>query len=141
MSDKIFVDTNILIYAHDIDSGLKHDTAVKVITDLWERANGILSNQVLQEFYIVVTRKIPKPISLSEARAIIKNYLKWQIEENNSNSILRASEIQKKHNISFWDALIVTAAEQAGAAKILTEDMNSGQTIEGVLIENPFSNV
>ena len=141
MSDKIFVDTNILIYAHDIDSGLKHDTAVKVITDLWERANGILSNQVLQEFYIVVTRKIPKPISLSEARAIIKNYLKWQIEENNSNSILRASEIQEKHNISFWDALIVTAAEQAGAAKILTEDMNSGQTIEGVLIENPFSNV
>jgi len=141
MSDKIFVDTNILIYAHDIDSGLKHDTAVKVITDLWERANGILSNQVLQEFYIVVTKKMPKPTSLPEARVIIKNYLKWQIEENNSNSILRASEIQKKHNISFWDALIVTAAEQAGAAKILTEDMNSGQTIEGVLIENPFSNV
>jgi len=141
MSDKIFVDTNILIYAHDIDSGLKHDTAVKVITDLWERANGILSNQVLQEFYIVVTRKIPKPISLSEARAIIKNYLKWQIEENNSNSILRASEIQEKYNISFWNALTVTAAQQAGAAKILTEDMNSGQTIEGVLIENPFSNV
>jgi len=141
MSDKIFVDTNILIYAHDIDSGLKHDTAVKVITDLWERANGILSNQVLQEFYIVVTKKMPKPTSLPEARVIIKNYLKWQIEENNSNSILRASEIQEKHNISFWDALIVTAAEQAGAAKILTEDMNSGQTIEGVLIENPFSNV
>jgi len=140
MSDKIFVDTNILIYAHDIDSGLKHDTAVKVITDLWERANGILSNQVLQEFYIVVTKKMPKPTSLPEARVIIKNYLKWQIEENNSNSILRASEIQEKHNISFWDALIVTAAEQAGAAKILTEDMNSGQTIESILIENPFGN-
>ena len=140
MSDKIFVDTNILIYAHDIDSGLKHDTAVKVITDLWERANGILSNQVLQEFYIVVTKKMPNPTSLPEARAIIKNYLKWQIEENNSNSILRASEVQEKHNISFWDALIVTAAEQAGAAKILTEDMNSGQTIESILIENPFGN-
>ena len=140
MSDKIFVDTNILIYAHDINSGLKHDTAVKVITDLWERANGILSNQVLQEFYIVVTKKMPKPTSLPEARVIIKNYLKWQIEENNSNSILRASEIQEKHNISFWDALIVTAAEQAGAAKILTEDMNSGQTIESILIENPFGN-
>jgi len=140
MSDKIFVDTNILIYAHDIDSGLKHDTAVKVITDLWERANGILSNQVLQEFYIVVTKKMPKSMSLPEARATIKNYLKWQIEENNSNSILRASEVQEKHNISFWDALIVTAAEQAGAAKILTEDMNSGQTIESILIENPFGN-
>jgi predicted nucleic acid-binding protein len=93
---------------------------------------------VLQEFYIVVTRKIPKPISLSEARATIKNYLKWQIEENNSNSILRASEIQEKHNISFGDALIVTAAQQAGAAKILTEDMNSVQMIEGILIQNPF---
>jgi len=141
MSDKIFVDTNILIYAHDIDSGSKHDAAVKIITDLWEKANGILSNQVLQEFYIVITRKIPKPTSLSEARSIIRNYLKWQIEENNSNSILRASEIQEKYNISFWDALIIAAAQQAGATKIITEDMNSGQTIESILIENPFSNV
>ena len=141
MSDKVFIDTNVLVYAHDIDSGSKHEIAVKIIMDLWEKSNGILSNQVLQEFYVIITRKIIKPISLSETRAIIKNYLMWQIEESNPSSILKASEIQEKHNISFWDALIVTAAEQAGAVKILTEDMNHGQSIESILIENPFRNI
>lgn len=141
MSDKVFVDTNVLVYAHDIDSGSKHEIAVKIIMDLWEKSNGILSNQVLQEFYVIITKKIIKPISLSETRAIIKNYLMWQIEESNPSSILKASEIQEKHNISFWDALIVTAAEQAGAVKILTEDMNHGQSIESILIENPFRNI
>ncbi len=138
MQDKVFADTNILIYAHDLDAGFKHDISVLTMTDLWEKRNGVLSVQVLQEFYVNVTRKIHRPISRSEARAIIKNYLLWHIQVNKLETILLASEIEEKHLLSFWDAMIVAAAYQSGAKTILTEDLNHGQKIEGILIKNPF---
>lgn len=138
MSDKVFVDTNILIYAHDLDAGEKHQIALKIVKDLWEKKTGILSTQVLQEFYVNVTRKIPNPLSPLEAREIIRPYLCWQVQENHPMSVLRASEIEERYHISFWDALIITAAREARAAKILTEDLSSGQMIEGILIENPL---
>ena len=81
MSDKIFVDTNILVYAHDKDSGEKHATALAIVKDIWEKRIGVLSNQVLQEFYVAVTRKIPKPIAKSEAREILRAYSCWSIKE------------------------------------------------------------
>jgi predicted nucleic acid-binding protein len=139
MNAKIFVDTNILLYAHDIDAGRKHQIAVEIIKELWETRLGVLSTQVLQEFYVNVTRKIPYPLSSMEAREIIREYFVWQVEETTVNSILRASELEERHNISFWDALIVVAAWQANVSKILTEDLNPGQLIEGILIENPFN--
>ncbi len=138
MSDKVFLDANILVYAHDKDAGEKHSIAVEIVKDLWEKRTGVLSNQVLQEFYVSVTKKILKPIAKSEAREIIRTYICWSISELTPMSIIRATEIEEKHRISFWDALVIVAAYEAKCERILTEDLNSGQIIEGVLIENPF---
>jgi len=138
MAGKIFVDTNILVYAHDLDAGSKRDIAIKVIEKLWKNRTGAISTQVLQEFYVNVTRKIPRPIAPAKARGVIENYLHWHVELNVPVSILLASEIEERHSLSFWDSLIVVAAIKARADKILTEDLNHGQIIEGILIENPF---
>jgi len=138
MKDKVFLDTNILIYAHDIDAGIKHDVALSILKTIWEEGTGVISTQVIQEFYVNVTRKIPNPITPVQARGIILNYFSWQVEAVEPHSILLASEIEEKYILSFWDSLIIATASQSEALKILTEDLNHGQTIEGVLIENPF---
>jgi predicted nucleic acid-binding protein len=136
--DKIFVDTNVLVYGHDVDAGQKHKIAQDLLIDLWNNRTGVLSVQVLQEFYVTVTRKLVNPLSAKEARNIIRNYLTWHIEINDSLSVLNASRIEENYKLSFWDALIVAAALKANVSKILTEDLKPGQIIEGILIETPF---
>ncbi|HOD35379.1 MAG TPA: PIN domain-containing protein [Syntrophales bacterium] len=136
ISGKIFVDTNILIYAHGLDAGTKHDRASSILAGLWEEQTGIISVQVLQEFYVNVTRKIPHPISPAAARGIIRNYLAWRVETNDPATILLASEIEERNRLSFWNAMIVASASRAGAEKILTEDFSHGQVLKGMLIEN-----
>ena len=138
MSGKVFVDTNILIYAHDLDAGQRNTLSADILRDLWENRIGIISTQVLQEFYVNVTRKIENPVPKSKARGIIESYLAWPVELNDAKTVLAASEIEERHMLSFWDALIVASARNAEAEKILTEDLNHGQRIEGILIENPF---
>jgi predicted nucleic acid-binding protein len=133
-----FVDSNILIYVYDVDAKEKHEIAVAVIKKLWETKTGIISTQVLQEFYVNVTRKIAKPLSLAVAREIMNDYLSWQVVNNTPETILLASEIQERHLLSFWDSLIIAAAKQSSATTLLTEDLNHGQIIEGIRIENPF---
>ena len=138
MKDRVFLDTNILIYAHDMDAGSKHDAARAIVEKIWDDETGIISTQVIQEFYVNVTRKMPKPITPVQARGIIINYFSWKVEAIEPHTILSASEIEEKYVLSFWDSLIIATASQSEAVKILTEDLNHGQTIEGVLIENPF---
>jgi predicted nucleic acid-binding protein len=138
MSDKVFVDTNILIYAHDLDAERKHETARSLLRDLWENQTGIISTQVLQEFYVNVTRKITQPISTSQARAIITAYVAWQVEIIQPAYVIQASEIQERYRLSFWDSMIVVTAAKGHADILVTEDLNSGQIIEGILIKNPF---
>ena len=139
MSGKVFIDTNILIYAHDLDAGEKHSISATILKHLWETETGIISAQVLQEFYVNVTRKIPNPLPKTKAREIIQSYLTWHVELNDIKTIFAASEFEERYNLSFWDALIVAAACNAKVEKILTEDLNHGQRIEGIFIENPFS--
>jgi len=136
--DKIFVDTNILVYSHDVDAEQKHQIAQNILLELWKNRNGVLSVQVLQEFYVTMTRKVLHPIPPNSVRNIIRDYFSWHIEINDLNSILIASRIGEDYKISFWDALIVAAALKAKADKILTEDLQAGQIIEGIPIENPF---
>lgn len=138
MNGRLFVDTNILVYAHDLDAGIRHDQAVALMKTLWENETGMLSTQVLQEFYVNVTRKIPAPLSPAIARGLIDAYRTWQIEINTLDTVLRASEIQERDHLSFWDAMIVAAAARGGASTLLTEDLNPGQFIEGVEVRNPF---
>jgi predicted nucleic acid-binding protein len=138
MSAKTFVDTNVLLYAHDADAGAKHETAKAVFRDLWAQRVGVLSTQVLHEFYVNVTRKIATPLPKSSARAVVDSYTVWCIDTT-SAEISAAFRIEDEAGIGFWDALIVAAARKAGAARILSEDLNPGQIIAGVRIENPFS--
>lgn len=138
MTDRVFLDTNILVYAHDLDAGEKHEIAKDAVLELWESRSGVISTQVLQEFYITLTRKISPSLKKTEARRILKNYFQWEFVINDAGTILQASEIEENYSISFWDALIVSAAFSKNAATILTEDLQHGQRVEGILIHNPF---
>lgn len=138
MSDKVFVDTNILVYAHDLDAGERHDVAARLVSELWETRDAVISSQVLQEFYVTVTRKIPSPLPRSTARQIVRTYSAWQTELVGPAEIEAASEIEEQHQLSFWDALIVATARKGGASRILTEDLNPGQIVSGVRIDSPF---
>ena len=133
-----FVDTNILIYAHDVDADDRHWRARQLVSELWESGLGMLSTQVLSEFYVNVTRKIPSPLDPATARALIEPYLSWQVQTLGPESVLMASEIQQRHRISYWDALIIYAAASGGAAVLYSEDLNVGQIIEGVEVVNPL---
>ena len=138
MNAKAFIDTNVLIYAHDVDAAAKHDVAKRVLQQLWSERAGALSTQVLQEFYVNVTRKIASPLSKKSARAVVSSYVIWCVETT-SEEISAAFRIEDEARIGFWDALIVAAALKAGADRILSEDLNPGQRISGVRIENPFA--
>jgi predicted nucleic acid-binding protein len=138
MNDKVFVDTNILIYAHDVDAKLKHKVAKSVLAELWSHRTGVLSMQVLQEFYVNVTRKIPTPLSKSAAHNVVNTYAIW-CTQTSPTEISAAFRIEEESRISFWDAMIVAAAAKCGASRILSEDLNSGQMIESIRIENPFA--
>jgi len=138
MSDRTFVDTNILVYAHDVDDRSKHDRARNALRALWNDGAGVLSPQVLQEFYVNVTRKIAKPLAKEAARLIVNTYAIWCVDVGPAD-VAAAFRIEDEAKIGFWDALIVASAMKAGATRLLSEDLNAGQTIAGVLIENPFA--
>jgi predicted nucleic acid-binding protein len=138
MSDRVFVDTNVLIYAHDLDAGSKHTTAARAIEEVWSSRRGALSVQVLQEFYVNVTRKIRKPLTRKLAREVVEAYSAWHVEVIGANDVLQASILEERHKLSFWDALILVAAKKAGAETLLSEDLSHGQRIDGVTVENPF---
>ena len=139
MSDKTFVDTNVLIYAHDVEAGTKHEAAKDILRELWDAHTGVLSTQVLQEFYVNVTRKISRPISKESARLVVGSYTIWCVDTT-AAEISRAFRIEDESRIGFWDALIVASALRSGATRILSEDLNPGQAIAGVQIQNPFVN-
>jgi len=138
MIDKVFVDSNILIYAHDLDAGVRQQRAADCLKQLWEARNGRLSTQVLQEFYVNVTQKIKLPLSRSAAREVVRNYTPWVQSLITPGTVLRASEIGEAWQLSFWDSMILAAAEQNQAAQLFSEDMSHGQIIAGIKIVNPF---
>jgi predicted nucleic acid-binding protein len=137
--DKTFVDTNVLVYAYDRSAGVKRDIAGRILAELWVSGKGVLSVQVLQEFYVTITKKVKKPLGLAEARETTEDFLKWEVVANDGESILRAIAVQERHRLSFWDALIVQAALRSGANVLLTEDLGDGVVIEGLKITNPFA--
>jgi predicted nucleic acid-binding protein len=137
MSGRTFVDTNILIYAHDADATSKHEAARNVLAELWSQRTGVLSLQVLQEFYVNVTRKIASPLPKKVARMVVESYAIWCIETTPAEISL-AFRIEDESRIGFWDALVVASAAKCGATRILSEDLNAGQMIAGIRIENPF---
>ena len=138
MSDKYFVDTNILVYAHDRSAGVKHQRAQALVERLWDSGEGALSTQVLQELCINLRRKAGNPLSVDEVRLLIRDYVTWEVVTNSPAAILKALEIEVRYKISFWDALIVQAAEEAGTSILYSEDLAAGQRYGALRVVNPL---
>jgi predicted nucleic acid-binding protein len=132
-----FVDTNILVYAHDESAGVKRDQARSLVEQLWESRDGCLSVQVLQEFFVSVTRKIAKPLDAETAKEIVADLSRWHVHVPASGDVLGAIGIHQSTGISFWDAMIVRSAAEMGCDVLYSEDLNTGQEYSGVLAENP----
>jgi predicted nucleic acid-binding protein len=138
MSDKFFVDTNILMYAHDTAAGERHTRARALVEELWEGRSGVVSTQVLQELAVNLRRKARKPLDAKATRDMVSDYLAWQVVVNDGNSILEALELEARHQVSFWDALVIQAAQAAGAEILYSEDLSDGQRYGSVRVRNPF---
>jgi predicted nucleic acid-binding protein len=138
MADKCFVDTNILIYAHDPTAGRKHDRARQLLEELWSTGHGVLSTQVLQELCVNLRRKVARPLPVAEIRQLVQDYLSWEIVVNTPESALQALEIEVHYKISFWDAMILQAAESCGAGVLYSEDLAAGQSYGAVQVVNPL---
>ena len=138
--DRVFLDTNILVYAHDSSAGDKHAVAKQKVAELWDSGLGVLSTQVLQEFYVVVTSKVPKPLPPDAAQAVIGALLRWDIIVNDGDSVIRAIDLQQQSGYPFWDCMILVAAADGQANVLLSEDLAHGRTVNGVRIVNPFRN-
>ncbi len=136
--ERVFLDTNIIIYAYDTTARKKHEIARDILVSLWDSNLGVISNQVLQEFFVNVTQKIPNPIDIKTAGDIVSDLLKWDVVINDGESILKAIEILETYHYSFWDSLIIEAAFKGNATILLSEDMSHGQSINALTIKNPF---
>jgi predicted nucleic acid-binding protein len=138
MAQKSFIDTNILIYAHDRSAGAKHDRARELIERLWASGEGVLSTQVLQELCINLRRKLARPLPAEQVRRLIQDYMSWEVVVNTAESVIQALEIEVRYKISFWDALVLHAAESSGATILYSEDLSSGQRYGSIQVVNPL---
>ena len=133
-----FVDTNILLYAEDRDAKRKHDVASDLVLKLWDARDGVVSIQVLQEFYVNATRKLKKPLAAAKALEIVEEYLTWTVVENSGALLTSAIKLQAKAQLSFWDAMVVQAAIDAGCECLYSEDFGHGRRFGSLSIVNPF---
>lgn len=134
-----FVDLNVLVYAHDARGEARQAIAMAELDSLWEGRDGVLSTQVLTEFYAVVTRKFDPPMPRREAREIVDSYDAWPVVQVDASLILAASQLEEDHKLSFWDAMIVEAAKRGGATRLLSEDLQDGRRFGELRVENPFN--
>ena len=136
MNVEVFIDTNILVYAHDRQAGEKHVRALALIESFWEkRETPSISIQVLQELHVNLTRK---GIDLPRSGEIVSRYLSWHVIDNTRHLFEQALACQQRWKISFWDALIIAAAQRAGVAELWSEDLNPGQHYGTVRVVNPL---
>ena len=134
----VFVDTNVLVYAFDADAGFKFEKAQSILKDCWNNQTGILSTQVLEEFYVTVTKKLPSKMDKQSARNIVQVYKAWSAQPITPDDIIDASEFEEQNQLSFWDSLIITIAQKTGAETLYSEDMQDGQKFGSLTIVNPF---
>jgi predicted nucleic acid-binding protein len=138
-ANRQFVDTNVLVYAHDTTAGDKHSRARALVEELWESREGCLSVQVLQEFFVTTTRKIPRPLEAQAAARIIEDLAHWQTHAPAASDVLAAIDIHQRTGASFRDAMILRSAKALGCQSLHSEDLNPGQAYEDVQVRNPFS--
>ena len=133
-----FLDTSILVYAYDSSAGLKHSLAREFVEECWENENGCLSIQVLQEFYVTVTRKIKSLLEPQTARQIIADLAHWRVHSPEASDILQAIDLRQSHQLAFWDAMVVQSAMCLGCKQLISEELAHGQTFGEVSVVNPF---
>lgn len=133
-----FVDTNVLVYAYDLDEPEKRKRANEWLKKLWQTGGGAISTQIMQEFYNTVTRKFAQPMAAPTAREVLVTYSAWRVVSPDPSLVLDASKLEERDSVSFWDALIIEAAKRAGATRLLTEDLQHGRRFGSVTVENPF---
>ena len=133
-----FVDANLLVYAFDTSAGAKHQTAAQLLQRLWEQERGVLSVQVLQEFFVTITRKVGKPLPVAQAEERVREFCAWEVFSPTAGDVLEAIAVSQKAKVSFWDAMILHAASESGCAVCWTEDLTHGQVWRGVELRNPF---
>jgi len=134
----VFVDTNVLLYAEDLADAAKHRAARAWLRELWTRRCGRVSTQVLNEFYVTATRELKPAMPAGDARAEMRRYQRWLPWVVDHATVETAWALESRFSLSYWDALMVSAAQQQGCAMLLTEDLQHGQSIDGVRIVSPF---
>ncbi len=141
MSDRVFLDTNILVYAVDVAEPSKQSRAQAILAGAAEEYGTpvfILSTQVLQEFYVTVTRKLKRPLTSADAEEAVRHMMRLIVVQVDAEMILDAIEANQSQSVSFWDALILQAALRSGCTVLLSEDLNDGQQVGSVKVKNPF---
>jgi len=136
LAERVFIDTNVIVYADDLDAGAKRERAREILQQVLIDGNGVVSTQVLQEFFVAATRKLG--VAAEIARRKVELLARLDVVTIEPSLILDAIDLHRLHPISFWDALIVQSAVASGCRRLLTEDLQSGRNIGGVQIENPF---
>ncbi|MGI8895562.1 MAG: PIN domain-containing protein [Casimicrobiaceae bacterium] len=136
---KTFFDTNVLVYAFDVDAPAKRKKAAQLLSERAAAGEVLISTQVLQEFYVAVTRKLAQPLAEEAALVATRELTAFPIINVDANLVLAAIRSSREHRISFWDALIVEAARSGGAAVLYSEDFNDGQRFDGATVKNPFA--
>jgi predicted nucleic acid-binding protein len=138
MSGRAFLDTNVLVYAYDRHEPRKQSIAQSLLTDAFRSENVALSTQVLGELFTVVTRRIPQPLTVDQAQELVELFGTLPMVEIDLPLVRRAAETVKLCQVSYWDALIVAAAERSGCDTILSEDLGDRHRYGGVTVVNPF---
>jgi predicted nucleic acid-binding protein len=136
----VFFDTNILVYLFDNDAPAKRERARALFQRHTQEGSLLISTQVLQELYVTLTRKLAVPLPEPDAREVIASLAELPVTQNDASTVMAAIDLSQRRQLSFWDALIIEAARRGGANVLLSEDLQHGQDIEGVRVENPFLN-
>lgn len=133
-----FADTNVLVYAYDLDEPAKRGRARQIMSELGLRGNLGISTQVLKEFYAVTTRRLRRPLSPDQAARAVAALAEYPVVVEDVALIRRAITLSQGAGIAFWDSLIVEAARRAKASILYTEDLQHGRDFDGLMVENPF---
>ena len=137
MNARSFIDTNVLLYADAGDAAGKQNIAIDLIRSHMVEASGVISTQVLQEFAAAGLRKLGLPLELVRAR--LEFFAGFEVISASPKAILQALDVRQRWNLSFYDALIVQAAQASGCTELLTEDLHAGANFNGVRVLNPFA--
>lgn len=136
--ERRFVDSNLFVYSHDASAGRKREVAGDLISGLWRSREGCVSVQVLQELFVNLTRKVPRPLSARDAATLVDDLCAWTVHSPEPREVLSAIELHERAGVSFRDAMILTSARSLGCRILYSEDLNPGQSYDGVEVINPF---